>query len=384
MMTSSRRSNTLDDLVMIGDHPVMRHLDADITQLARSEAKVLLTGETGTGKEVVARLIHRRSRRSQGPFVTINCAGVPDTLLESEFFGHVKGSFTGAHRDNPGLLRQAHRGTVFLDEVGEMSLRLQALLLRFLETGEVQTVGGGPSDGTHADVRVVAATNRDLHEAVAAREFREDLYYRLNVLHLKVPPLRTRGNDIELLARHYIEHFARQHAVPTPELSPAAIAALVAYQWPGNVRELKNAMERLVLRAAEDTIQPSHLPSEITAVAAAEEETSTDGTSVSHRARVETILDRMLNQRESFWVVAYPPFMSRDLTRDDVRFIIRTGLDKTRGSYRMLLELFNMAPMDYKRFLGFLKQHDCHLPFQRFRMVHSGATSDRRAPKVAS
>src|SRR5438045_1741901 len=179
--------------VLLGTSPSVDQLRLDIASAARSDAKVLLTGETGVGKEVVANSIHHQSRRSAGPFVTINCAGVPDTLLESEFFGHVRGSFTGAFRDNPGLLRQASGGTVFLDEVGEMSLRMQALFLRFLETGEIQSVGGGAS--TRINVRVITATNRNLIEAVEAQQFREDLYYRLNVLHLHIPPLRERASD---------------------------------------------------------------------------------------------------------------------------------------------------------------------------------------------
>src|SRR5713226_2048549 len=171
--------------ILIGESPSMRMLDLDINAAARSDAKVLITGETGTGKEVVARLIHERSARQRRPFVTINCAGVPDSLLESEFFGHVRGSFTGAYRDNPGLLRQGDGGTVFLDEVGEMSLRMQALLLRFLETGEIQTIGAATASAK-IDVRVITATNRNLLEAANAREFREDLYYRLNVFEIRV------------------------------------------------------------------------------------------------------------------------------------------------------------------------------------------------------
>src|SRR5437879_1079407 len=206
---------------LIGTSDAMQPVLADIESSARSGAKVLITGETGTGKEVVARLVHDRSARHAGPFVTINCAGVPDSLLESEFFGHVRGSFTGAYRDNPGLLRQGDGGTVFLDEVGEMSLRMQALLLRFLETGEIQPVGG-TTNGSRADVRIIAATNRDLVEAVSSREFREDLFYRLNVLHLKVPPLNERGTDIDLLVHYYVEIFAAQHRVPGPRISREA------------------------------------------------------------------------------------------------------------------------------------------------------------------
>lgn len=362
---------------LIGVSPAIEAVNLDIGSAARSDAKVLITGETGTGKEVVARLIHERSRRQPAPFVTINCAGVPDSLLESEFFGHVRGSFTGAYRDNPGLLRQGDGGTVLLDEVGEMTLRMQALLLRFLETGEIQPVGG-TVNSRRVNVRIVAATNRDLVEAVSASEFREDLFYRLNVLHLRLPPLRDRGGDVELLMQHYTDLFARQHNVPSPCFSREALAALTAHRWPGNVRELKNVVERLVLRAATGTIELAHLPVEIMN-AAAEPLEDSRATFLSHAARVEDLVNRLLTHRESFWTSAYPLFIARDLTRDDLRFIIRTGLERTRGSYRLLLELFNMPSQDYKRFLGFLKQHDCHLPFQRFRMVSAELGGDRSA-----
>ena len=363
---------------MIGVSPAIEAVNLDIESAARSDAKVLITGETGTGKEVAARLVHERSRRQSAPFVTINCAGVPDSLLESEFFGHVRGSFTGAYRDNPGLLRQGDGGTVFLDEIGEMTLRMQALLLRFLETGEIQPVGG-TVNGRRVNVRIVAATNRDLSEAVSASEFREDLFYRLNVLHLRLPPLRDRGGDLELLMQHYTDLFARQHNVPSPCFSREALAALTVHRWPGNVRELKNVIERLVLRAITGTIELTHLPVEIMNAAAEPLEDSPRAAFLSHAARVEDVVNRLLTHHESFWTSAYPLFIARDLTRDDLRFIIRTGLERTRGSYRLLLGLFNMPPQDYKRFLGFLKQHDCHLPFQRFRMVSVELGGNRSA-----
>ena len=359
----------------------MQALHLDIASAARSHAKVLLTGETGVGKEVVARTVHERSARQAQPFVTINCAGVPDSLLESELFGHTRGSFTDAYRDHPGLLRQAHGGTVFLDEVGETSLRMQALLLRFLETGEIQTIGGGAGRAP-VDVRVITATNRNLAEAVSAREFREDLYYRLNVLHLHIPPLRDRGDDIERLLEYYLEDFAEQHGTPPLRLSRAALDLLMSYSWPGNVRELRNVVERLVLRVTTSIVEPVHVPQEIVKAGAARHEEPERAT-VSHEQRIAVALDRLLKQKESFWVTVYPMFMSRDITRDDLRFIVRAGLEQTRGSYRVLLDLFNMAPEDYKRFLGFLRQHDCHLPFQRFRMLNAGSRAGASPPAPA-
>ena len=218
---------------------------------ALSDAKVLITGESGVGKDVVARHIHTHSARRQTSFVPVNCAGVTETLLESELFGHVKGSFTGAYRDKIGKLRLAHRGTLFLDEVGEMSLRMQALLLRFLENGEIQAVG---SDAVQAkaDVRVIAATNRNLSEMVSSGEFREDLLYRLRVIHLHVPPLRERCEDIRPLAMHF---FARSGHLIT--LTEEAWDVLARYRWPGNVRELQNVVEQMAWLSASPEIARS-------------------------------------------------------------------------------------------------------------------------------
>jgi transcriptional regulator with PAS, ATPase and Fis domain len=229
---------------LIGTSQAARYLEQEIDDAARSDAKELLPRESGDGKEVVARLIHQQSRRRNVKLVALNCAAVPDSLLESELFGHVRGSFTGAYRDKPGLLELANSGTIFLDEIGETSLRMQALMLRFLENGEIWRIGADRVQ-TRTDVRVIAATNRDLADRIAQREFRADLYYRLNVLHIKIPPLRDRREDIPLFLDFFFRHYSDQHLTPLPELTPDAHAALVAYDWPGNVRELKNLVERL-------------------------------------------------------------------------------------------------------------------------------------------
>src|SRR5688572_31094071 len=195
----------------------MQHIQDELRQAARADAKILITGESGVGKEVVARQIHRYSNRATRPFVAMNCAGVPDSLLESELFGHVRGSFTGAYRDKPGLLEQAHGGTIFMDEVGEMSLRMQALLLRFLEDGDIYRVGSERRTAT-VNVRVVAATTRVLLDRIASNDFREDLYYRLNVIHLVIPPLRDRIEDIEPLLHHFLRAFSDKYGASPPEL----------------------------------------------------------------------------------------------------------------------------------------------------------------------
>ena len=345
---------------LLGHSAAIRELDEEIQYAARSDAKVLITGESGVGKEILARLIHRHSNRSHSQLLAINCAGLPDSLLESELFGHVRGAFTGAYRDKVGLLEMANRGTIFMDEVGEMTLRMQALLLRFLETGEIQRVG---SDRPQArvDVRVIAATNRNLTERIAAKEFREDLYYRLNVIHLTVPPLRERPEDVPDLLDHFLQTYAERHGVATPKLSPEALARLVAYRWGGNVRELKNFVERLVLKSRTGLIMPEDLPAELLPPAVPRPQTTV------RVAVVDSMFDRMVNGHESFWTVVYEPFMLRDLTRDDLRAIVSRGLEQSRGSYRILVTLFGMAVDDYKRFLNFLRKHDCQIPFQRFR-----------------
>ena len=346
---------------LTGHNPEMVALQREIDRIARSDAKVLITGESGVGKEIVARSVHARSGRAANVFVAVNCAGLPETLLESELFGHVKGSFTGAYRDKPGKLELAHKGTIFLDEVGEMTLRMQGLLLRFLETGELQKVG---ADGTAraVDVRVVAATNRNLREMIVQGTFREDLFFRLNVIHLAIPPLRERRDDVPELIERFIAQFAGAGQAPIV-LSPEAMEAMVRYSWPGNVRELENVIERLVVSFAGSLIRPEQLPAEI--------RTAEQPGAKPRRERRRTIADdlykRMLDERESFWTCVYPLFMSRDLTRATVREIVRRGLAEARGNYKIVARLFNTEEGDYKRFLNFLRKHDCQVPFKEFR-----------------
>ncbi len=362
---SSAHPPRRDSTSLIGRSQALRTVQQEVEYAARSDAKVLITGASGTGKEVVAHLIHARSRRRHAPLLTINCAAMPDTLLESELFGHARGSFTDAYRDKRGLFEAANSGTVFMDEVGEMSLRMQALLLRFLETGEIQRVGD-ERNRVNANVRVIAATNRRLPERIQAGEFREDLYYRLNVIHITIPPLRDRKDDVAPLLDHFLRIFAVEHGVPLPLIAPESITALEAYDWPGNVRELRNIAERLTCRCPGGLIHPEDLPAEVRAITPA---ASTPSAKAQTPAPAQALLDRILLRGESFWDVAYEPFMARDLTREDVRHLVRVGLEQTRGNYKALVQLFNMEPQDYKRFLNFLRKYGCHMPFQRFRMA---------------
>jgi transcriptional regulator with GAF, ATPase, and Fis domain len=368
------------DLLLVGTSPASRSLLADIESAARTHAKVLILGETGAGKELVATLIHSRSTRRTQPFVAVNCSGIPETLLESELFGHVRGSFTGAYRDKPGLARQADSGTLFLDELGEMSLRMQAVVLRFAETGEIQPLGADRAIA-RTDVRLIAATNRDLKALVATQAFREDLFYRLNVIQICVPPLRERRDDIPALLEHFLERAGRQHRLAVPQVEASAEQCLLDYAWPGNVRELKNVVERLVVRDLGRPARVADLPEEVRGafarvpVASAAKVNGDAGQAPRvDVAPVEPVLDRLWREMragETFWSCVAEPFRNHDLTRLDVHALVQRGLHETQGSYRLLLGIFNLPLDDYKRLLSFLRQHDCHVPFQRFRALHA-------------
>jgi transcriptional regulator with PAS, ATPase and Fis domain len=348
---------------LVGMSPIIEELRQEILRVARSDAKVLITGESGVGKEIVAHSIHATGPRQNHAFVAVNCAGLPETLLESELFGHVKGSFTGAYRDKPGKLELAHDGTVFLDEVGEMTLRMQGLLLRFLETGELQKVGAERS-GSAVNVRVIAATNRNLRHLIDQGQFREDLYYRLNVIHLHVPPLRDRRGDIPALIEHFFQRHSRNVAHSgVRSIAPDAVQVLSEYVWPGNVRELENVIERLVVTARSEVITPKDLPMEL--------QTHRHVALRPKHERRRTVADdlykKLVEDRESFWSTVYPLYMHREITRGNVRDLVRKGLADARGNYKLVTRLFNIEPRDYKKFLNFLRKHDCQLPFKEYR-----------------
>jgi transcriptional regulator with PAS, ATPase and Fis domain len=425
---------------LIGSSKAISDLKAEVERVARSDAKVLITGESGSGKEVVARAINDTSARAK-TFVPVNCAGIPETLLESELFGHVKGSFTGAYRDKPGKLEMADHGTIFLDEIGEMTLRMQGLLLRFLETGEIQKVGAERVVRA-TDVRVMSATNRSLRELITLGQFREDLFYRINVIHIEVPPLRERREDIQLLIDFFLARFTGSRSLdavatrsmnggfdetddlqdmeelggearglfepgarngsardftaaataengngvrtanlaasgvatgngsvngvnshsPVRAISKMAMDALSEYSWPGNVRQVENVVERLVVTGRREIVQLEDLPHEIR---------NPSGPGRPGRERRRTVADelfkKLVDERESFWNLVYPLYMNREITRANVRDLVHKGLEEARGNYKIVLRLFNMDATDYKRFLNFLRKHDCQLPFKEYR-----------------
>jgi transcriptional regulator with PAS, ATPase and Fis domain len=306
----------------------------------------------------------------------VNCAGLPETLLESELFGHVKGSFTGAYRDKQGKLEMADGGSIFLDEIGEMTLRMQGLLLRFMETGELQKVGADRVQG-RVNVRVIAATNRNLRSMISEGTFREDLFYRLNVIHLTVPPLRERAQDIPVLIEHFVTRFTRGngtgngngngngngHGHVAKQLSPEAIKLLCEYSWPGNVRELENVIERLIVTGRTEVVQGDDLPLEIRS----QNVIGLRPKRERRRTVADDLYKKLMEERESFWTAVYPLYMQREITRDNVRDLVRKGLEDARGNYKIVAKLFNMESRDYKRFLNFLRKHDCQLPFKEYR-----------------
>jgi two-component system response regulator HydG len=253
-----RLGSRFDRRNLIGRSETMINLLETVAQVAPSEATILITGESGTGKEMIAGAIHFNSFRKDGPFIRINCAAIPETLLESELFGHERGAFTGADRRKEGKFRQADGGSIFLDEVSEMSLSMQVKLLRVLQEREITRVGG--EEVLKVDVRVIAATNRDLLQAIAAGRFREDLYYRLNVVALHLPALRSRREDIPLLAQHFLAHFAGQNHKTIRGFTPQAMDRLLRHAWPGNVRELMNAVERGVVLARTEYLDEAEMP----------------------------------------------------------------------------------------------------------------------------
>ena len=357
LLQSNERAVHAEEPVVVGNSPALGRVLEIAARVAQRGAKVLITGETGVGKDVVARFIHSRSPRAQRRFVAINCASFSESLLESELFGHVKGSFTGAYRDKIGKLQQAHGGTVFLDEIGEMSIRMQGLLLRFLENGEFHPVGSDAAV-VRADVHVISATNRDLAAMVANGQFREDLLYRIQVVHITVPPLRERKEDIRPLIGH-----AMANAGSALTIHEDALSLLERYRWPGNVRELQNVVEQLVSMAVGEQINAEHLPPAIASMPGSQLHSQQD----RRRRRSDELFALLVSGQQRFWDDVYSQFINRDITRAELRHLLRRALETSDGSYRTVLQLFGMQPLEYKKLMNFLAAHECVVDYREFR-----------------
>ena len=358
--------------IVVGDSPALKRVLAVAERAASRGSRVLITGESGVGKDVIARFIHARSPRARQRFVAVNCASLSESLLESELFGHVRGSFTGAHRDKVGKLQQANGGTIFLDEIGEMSLRMQTLMLRFLENGEFHPVGSD-SVALRADVHVIAATNRDLTAMVATGHFREDLLYRIQVVHIDVPPLRERREDICPLVEHAIVC-----AGGGITIEDDALALLEQYKWPGNVRELQNVVEQMVSLADGDRIDVAQLPPAIVSRPGSRLYSRRE----RRRRRSDELFDALVAGEQRFWADVHAQFINRDITRADIRQLLRRALEATGGSYRTVLQLFGMDADDYKKLMNFLAAHECVVDYREFRAPRERGRAARGSKSV--
>ncbi len=319
---------------LVGDSAALRRVQEDIALAAPTKASVLITGESGTGKELVARAIHRNSPRDSKPFVKVNCAAIPEELIESELFGHEKGSFTGATRDQAGKFAQADGGTIFLDEIGDMSVKTQSKVLRALQDGEVEPVGAART--LTVDVRVIAATNKDLPAEIGAGRFREDLYFRLNVVPIRVPPLRERREDIDALVAWFAENFCRENGCRAKRFSPDALGVLRGLPWRGNVRELRNAVERLLIMTPGDTIRPEDIPAGLAA--------PLDGEAGAQALRESVVIPHAGTSLQSFKDAAERAYLLAKLEENGWNIAATAkAIDTPRSNLYKKLEAYGLA-----------------------------------------
>ncbi len=347
---STARWGDVTPTALVGLHPTFTAALDRLARFAESDSPVLITGETGTGKELFARALYLLSRRDGQAFQRVNCAQYHETqLAASELFGHRKGSFTGAAGDHVGLFESAHHGMLFLDEVAELSLPAQAMLLRALGEGEVVRVGD--TRARHVDVRVVAATSADLHEMVQAGRFRRDLYFRLRALHVRVPALRERGADWELIREYYLRALATDREA-RKRFSREALEVLRRYDWPGNVREVKSLVDAGFHLADGELIEPCHFLEALEEVARLDQLRQVPLIDVEGQC-----WERLRSGSADFWQVVHGPYLARELSRTQVRALIARGLTVTRGSFKKLVGLFGLPAHDYMRFMAFLRHH---------------------------
>ena len=345
-----------DGRLIVGRHPEMRQLFGLIRKIGPTGATVLIHGESGTGKELVARALHDLSNRAQGAWVAVNCAALPPDLIESELFGYRKGSFTGAGEDRPGLVEAAGGGTLFLDEIAAMPLEHQSRLLRVLQEKSVRRLG--ESSERRVDVRIVAATNQSLDVLVERGEFREDLFHRLNVIQMVIPPLRERASDIPLLAGHFLKELEKRHG-QAKEATPGFLERLETFRFGGNVRELQNVVEQAYLLSPEKRLRDADISiSSADRILPKKEKIN---------GRSQRLFKALVRGEVDFWPGVRERFLARDLSRLEVRGIISLGLASTDGSYRQLVRKFHLPEKDYRRFLAFLSHHKCKVDFRPFR-----------------
>lgn len=339
------RKGTLN---LIGNSEVFLQAQNQLMKLAQVESPILLTGESGVGKEVFARSLYLLSKRIGKTFITVNCAQYQDeNLAVSELFGHKKGSFTGADKDHIGVFEAADGGVLFLDEVGELSLKTQAMLLRALGEGEIKPLGSNQSK--KVNVRVITATNRPLEKMVAEKTFREDLFYRLRYLRIRIPALRERGDDWQQLSQFCLDTLAQKYG-EQKRLSDHAHRALSAYSWVGNIRELQGILEMSYCLAEDNIIEPQQFVNEL----------SLEGSFVGEReaeGQVEDHYDMMTREGFSFWETVRAPYLERKLNKEQAAQIVQKGLRDAQGSYKRLLEIFNVESTDYLKFMDFLRHH---------------------------
>ena len=343
-----------EDRVMVGKHASMQKLFAEMQGAASSDSTVLILGESGTGKELVAQGIHSLSDRGQERFLPINCSALPPDLIESELFGHSRGSFTGAVENKMGLFEAASGGTLFLDEIATMPIDLQSRLLRVLDEKKIRRLG--ETEQRSIDVRIVAASNQALSELIRKGEFREDLYHRLNVYLIRIPPLRERLSDLPLLVQYILAGLNRE-AGHAKTMTPEALSMLSRYSYPGNVRELKNIVESAYHLTVRSAISTEDIAWRL----------DTNRVPQNQSSSIEAIVEDLASGKGDFWRAVRDPFLGRDMSRQEVRQIVALGLEACNGRYRRLIEYFNLPGQDYKRFLSFLSNHNCKVDFRRFR-----------------
>ena len=331
--------------MLIGKSKDIKKIKKFINIVSRSKNCSLISGETGVGKELVAREIHKHSIKGDGPFVVVDSPAIPDTLFESELFGYKKGSFTDAKQDKKGLIEEANNGTIFFDEIGDLPLFLQAKLLRVIENKELRRIG--ETRARQVDVRYIFATNRNLKEEMKRGRFRKDLYFRISVLKIHIPPLRERKEDIPLLIDYFLEKENKERK-DNKTITKQALIKLMKYDFPGNIRELQNIITRAYEIAEGREIREEHIEFE---------EDLEEKASKKRFISPQELFKEMVERRKSFWETVHRPFLERELNRREVKEIINLGLKQTNGSYKELCKLFNIREGEYKRFLNILRIH---------------------------